>query len=288
MDLGWDHRLCFAGSLLVADLLGVDRTSVRVLEVPELAAKPGASPVELVVDVGGRTVSLEHTLIESYPAQIRDGQHIGEFINLVRSALLADLPRGTFTLVLTTGAVLGLTGRKAAGAAQQVADWLKREAPELANEATGRQANRQHRSSDEPIPVTLQYRRGDQRSELQFARWAPEDLEGQRQQRMSDAFNKKLPKLAVTRGYGCDPCLVLEDKDLALANPDLVTNAAKNALEEFPDARPEWILLAETLPTPAMWLVLYASGDWIDSDARQYARITVPDELTFEMHHDPD
>ena len=284
MELNWDHRLCHTGSFFLADLLGTERSSVTVLDVPELTRPTDEGQrVELISDVGGRKVSFEHTEIESYSEQIRDGHRLSDFTKTVTERLCGPLPIGTFTLSVATDAVLGITGDAAMKAANQIAEWIDREAPDLANESANEGLGSNRRSLESPISAGLWYRTGDEYQELRFSRSVPPELEAKRQERIAKAYADKLPKLAATRDRGCDPCLILEDRDISLANAHLVLEAAKAALEEFAEIRPEWILLVETAPEPSMWIALFVSGKGTDLNIHESTEIPIPEKLEIEL-----
>lgn len=107
----------------------------------------------------------------------------------------------------------------------------------------------------------------------------PVGLEDERRNRINRAYGDKLPKLATEREKGRTRCLVLEDRDISLANAILTRRAAINAFEEFQDLEPEWILLVETGIKPAQWIVLLTNGEWPELDLRASSMIEVPQDL---------
>jgi hypothetical protein len=69
---------------------------------------------------------------------------------------------------------------------------------------------------------------------------------------------------------------VLEDQDISLGHPDEIVTAARASLSSFGGQEPDWIVLVETAPEPALWLIIYANGGWVDLDTRRFALIEVP------------
>lgn len=135
------------------------------------------------------------------------------------------VPPGEYRLGLTTDSVAGLTGTRRAEASRRVAELIADLTPTLA--ANGKWSSTKLDIVDVEGDVYLQHRPGDSSAAWGFVRLVPDGLEDQRHARLTRAFETKLPKLQATRGDGYDPCLVLECRDPALANPSLTMQATR-------------------------------------------------------------
>lgn len=279
MANGWDQRVCLAAAFFLSDLTTGDRSSVHVIEIPENRTREEGQKVELVCSIGNDEIAFEHTQVESYEGQIQDGHHISGFTDRVNEALSAPLPEGTYTLQLATDAVAGLKGKAAAGAVAELALWVDENAPDLAEAYDDLEPGSRRLGIESPVEGGLWFRPGGESRELQFTRLTPDGLEDQRRQRIKKSYGDKLPKLATEREKGRTRCLVLEDRDISLANAILTRSAAIDAFEEFQDLEPEWILLVETGIEPAQWIVLLTHGEWPELDLKASSMIEVPQDL---------
>ena len=281
---GWDQRVCLAAAFFLSDLTTGERSSVRVVEVPENRTREDGQKVELVCLIGTEEFAFEHTQIESYEGQIQDGHHISDFTEKVNEALSAPLPEGTFTLQLETDAVAGLKGKGADSAVAELASWIDKNAPDLAKGYDDLEPGSGRLDIESPIEGRLWFRPGETPRELRFTRSAPHGLEEERCKRIKRAYRDKLPKLASEREKGRTRCLVLEDRDISLANAILTRSATINAFEGFQDLEPEWIVLVETGIEPSQWIVLLSHGEWPELDLKESSAIEVPTDL--ECGHD--
>lgn len=279
MAARWDQRVCLAAAFLIADRVAADRSSVDVLEVPEAEMENQGQKVELICSVGGERVAFEHTQIESYENEIRDGHHISVFMSRVTKQLAEELPAGTLTLGVPTDVVLGLTGNAAKKAAAELAAWIDQNSRALADGYNNENLASHHLLLDTPIKGRLWFRPGDGPGKLGFARSTPDGLEEERAQRIKTAYESKLPKLSTELENGGTRCLVLENRDMSLGNAMLIRSAAKTALIDHRDMEPEWLLLVDTGIDPAEWLVLARSGDWPEFDPSEFSLIEIPGTL---------
>lgn len=254
--------------------------SVRVVDVPErTASSEAARPVDLVAEVAGNLISFEHTILESYVDQIRDGARLERFFEMVRSDLPNDLPPGTITLSMATNAVGGLTGKAAETVAEQLAAWISGQAQDLAAKDPEDQ-RRLVRRNGEPFPLVMWYRPGDKPCEVRFGRWAPNDLDQRRRDKLATTLSDKLPKLHETRKNGASSCLVLEVQDISLSDTNVVAEFAPAVLEEFPGLEPDRIVVVVTLKEKAFSSIVYESGQWIGPAHWQDAEDHIPDAMT--------
>lgn len=279
MTARWDQRVCLAAAFLIADRISADRATVDVVEIPEAETGNQGKKVELICSVGGEKVAFEHTQIESYENEIRDGCHISAFMGGVAEQLTEDLPAGTFTMGVTTDVVLGLTGKPAKEAAAELAAWIEGNSKAMADGYNHEDPATHSRLVDAPIEGRIWFRPGDAPGKLGFARSTPDALEKERAERIQTAYESKLPKLAAEREKGRSRCLVFENRDLSLGNAMLIRSSAKLALTDHQDLEPEWLLLVDTAVDPAEWLVLAQSGEWSEFDPSEFCPIEIPKTL---------
>lgn len=268
VELERDHRICHAAARLLADVENgqSDRAkSVLIHDVPEKTGVPGETkPVDLVAEVHGQLYSFEHTLVESYPNQIRDASRIDDFTTLVNSYLHEDLPAGFFRITLHSNATDGLTGKKGEEAASKVAAWISETAPDLAGETPAHPRHLLRRMTN-PFPITLFYRPGSEVRKLDYARWAPDRLDELWAESLSKAFAEKLSKLHETRASGYSPVLVLEIQDFSLLDVDAVGEAGPSELAAFSDIASDKIVVVVVLSEDAVHSsVVYDSEQWTD------------------------
>ena len=257
--------------------------SVRVIDVPErTGSSASAGSVDLVAEVADNLISLEHTLLESYVHQIRDGARIERFIGMVKASLADDLPPGTLTLAMDTDVVGGLTGKAAETAAEEVATWIMDQAQHLAAEDPDDRVRLMRRTAN-PLPLVLWYRPGDEPCQIRFGRWVPQQLDELRREKLAMTMGDKLPKLHETRKQGASPCLVLEIQDISLSDTDVVVDIGPAVLERFSGLEPDRIVVVVTLKERAFSSIVYESGEWIDASHWQDAEYWIPDEMTVEL-----
>jgi len=92
----------------------------------------------------------------------------------------------------------------------------------------------------------MQQRRGGE-SRILIKRFAPDDLETKRRERINTALQKKLPKLAAARREfnATESVLVVESDDIALANSSAIADGLRTALQHHQEP-PDTIYLVET------------------------------------------
>lgn len=274
-----DHLLSYTAALILAELCGLDDTAVGVYAIPENDPQASGERVDLVADLGGCRVAIEHTQVESFPGQKGQEAAAVEFTRLVASGMRTSLPSGRFQLVLPNGALSGIKRPERADLACKVATWIDANACPLTLEA--------ERPIQRPIDIggtpsakglALNFRPADNATDLQPVIVAPQELEVERTERLGTSLSTKLPKLHAEK-RAQKTCLVLEDDDMWLANEHLVTAACKNAALKCSEPLPTWVLLVETFIPKAQWVALLESGEWIPAEERKYRERPIVDVL---------
>jgi hypothetical protein len=246
------------------------RAGVRLAIVDRPDKAPGRGrAVEIVCEVPTtkQAFAIEHTRIESFTGQIADGYAFTELLGPLERELDGELP-GHYWLVVDVGATLGIpssTDRESVRRA--LAKWITITAPQLDAEVETEgegQFWRTERPSGVPFDVTLRRTRLSG-SKLLIMRAQPAELELERESRISEALDRKCPKLLEEKVKGRTSVLVLEVNDLALSNRAAVGEALRRALEGRSDV-PDCIYLIETHGRP-WYLSLMKEGSDVYPDA---------------------
>jgi hypothetical protein len=241
--------------------------SLTIASVPDEIERTKKA-VDLHVRGDDTDYYIEHTLIESFPGQISDGSRIMELLAPLEKSLVGKLPRGHFNLTVASGAVAGATDIDKIQAALK--KWILEKSPSLSNEASTKQRYTQYREmpTNLPFEVVLSC---DPRLEDSFyiARFAPNELEKKRRERIQVALNNKCPKLkAAKTQHNSRSVLILESNDIALANQFLIASAFVDEVKKRLDDIPDEAYLVET-DIPNQWSI------WIlKEDANYFPDIT--------------
>jgi hypothetical protein len=207
--------------------------------------------VELVLQSSKRSYAMEHTRIESFAGQIKDGQKFLSLLQPVEQTFSGRfLPNGKFDLIMPSGAASGIAKRDFDKTRFAIAKWVFTKAP-LLTPFADREDDEQWSITERPdgldFDLTLQRWRSDGPSRLLSMRFMPPELEEQRKQRIATAIEKKAGKLAAAKSE-FDPAesiLVLESDDIALANHSVIGDAVRVVLADHTEL-PDHIYLVET------------------------------------------
>jgi hypothetical protein len=205
-------------------------------------ACPKDARIDYCVDVGAVTLAIEHTLIEAFPSQIKDGIQFAAFAEPIQDAFKTGLP-GNYGLTLEIGSLAGLSKQKIPEIREAVIEWIRREAPLLS-------APPNHficaRPEGVPFKVSLHKHKASWRKECLVAmRAAPVDLETRRTERLRCALKRKQPKLRIWEEQGAKSVLVLECGDIALSNEIEIKDALAKVVA-FPGELPNYVILVDT------------------------------------------
>lgn len=170
---------------------------------------------------GNQEYVLEHTLIESLPDQMRDDRQFMDLLGPLESELNGKLPPpGHYKLTVHFGAVKGAKNK--AKIQDLIKSWVLQKAGclDVGSPATAPRHFVTAKLDGVPFEITL-YRWGDLpglEGRFLIQRFAPEDLEERRRERIRIALDAKCKKLAAGKKGIKKSILVLESNDIALAN----------------------------------------------------------------------
>lgn len=216
---------------------------------PDPAVKIGQRPkaVELLFKGPTKHYAMEHTLIESFPMQIKDGMDFVALLEPLEQELSGVLP-GTYTLTVSVGVTGGISVGDHPRIRELVSQWILSSGPSLECGASrkGPRCVITERPMGVPFSLTL-YRSTASGSRLKISRFSPEDLEDQRLERVREALKRKCPKLSKHQDDR-ETVLALEYCDIALGAPDKIGLAVGLALAERVDRKdaPHSIFLVDT------------------------------------------
>lgn len=238
------------------------------------------------MDVGPTKYAIEHTEIESFPRQNYFDAQTEEFIGPIKVALDGDvLPKpGFYVLVLPVNPQDGFKKGQLAQAQEALVAWIKSAAQELW-ERNPRRLSRDERpfGSDDSIqttlpgysyPVKLERRltwaeSGRHDGFLSYIRIAPGNVQEQRIIRLGTGLDKKCKKLRESKEAGATAVLVLENRDIALANHVAIGDALCELAERAACA--DAIFLVETsFDTWLVWEWDPATNFWFEGERADY------------------
>ena len=264
-DLDRDHAVALA----VARVIAAERAggAVEIRGIPEREDRTN-KVVELVTSDAVGTLALEHTLIEPYPGQIRDGYRIRPYEEALPAILGNRLPVDSrFDLCFGIGAVDGIEPSREV--LEATAAWVIDTAPLLVDGRPG--VAGAHMSTaglpDVPFPLTLvrwpsSLETPGPRVTLRY--WRPDDLEKRRIERLGRALGGKLPKLNAAANGGHERVLVVESADIQFSNTIAIECALRSAALAVNGPLPEWIVLWQEYGDMAFVSVLRSGDSWID------------------------
>lgn len=252
-------------------------------------------PVELRLNLGTQSYAIEHTRIEAFPGQIHTGEKFGQFIRPVIDELSGTLPGpAVYHLYFPPNTHLGVGPNGLQQIRSDFIEWVREHAQRLhENNPQKPTRERNPRGFDEryrgeppgfPYEVILHRRAHWSLSPrhdgvLLPSRYAPEDVEAQRPDRLRTALERKCPKLQKCKEEGARTVLVLEDNDIALSNHVLIEDELAGLLEERSDLPDELYLVETAVNTWGVRLMKYdeeyfPERDWTDFDSADLIDIT--------------
>ena len=212
--------------------------------------------VELRCVSDTRKFAFEHTRIESFPTQIADGATFTSLLQPLADELRGQLP-GHFWLLVSVGATRNVRADQHDVIRRHIRTWILQTVPDLVERRKTRPRQSPYvrtRIEGVPFEVTLQHT-GLSGSVLRIVRYAPDDLEERRLDRIRTALAKKCPKLAAEKAAGFETVLILESNDIALGGMPMIAAALQTAVAERADG-PDLICLVETeIPGWIAWLL---------------------------------
>lgn len=252
-----ERKACIAVARVLQDL------SRAILCNPRYPEKDGIGPpVEYVFDLAGRTYALEHTIIEAFDEQIRTDVDFEKFVAPINSALDYRMPRpGKYELVFPIDPCAGLKPRDIPNIQEAIIAWVRTKAIELHAELpykpTKTEKPRGYLSvRKETLPgLGFELRLSRETywempniadGRLIVRRFAPQNHENLREQRLVTAFDRKCPKLAKWKAAGAVSVLILETVDIALTNHMVVAEEVAKQVGIRTDL-PDQIWLVDTV-----------------------------------------
>jgi len=227
--------------------------SIKKVSVPDENER-NKKAVDLHLSGDNTEYHLEHTLIESFPEQITDGKRIMNLLAPLEKTLASRMPPGHFGLAVSSGAVAGATDTK--NIQSSLTKWILEKAPLLSEQASAKKVYIRHREIPPNVPFEVELSCESRLDDgFYVCRFAPEELEVKRRERVHDALGNKCPKLKAAKvENGSRSVLVLESNDIALANHIAIANAFTDELNKRTDDIPDEAYLVET-EIPKRWVV---------------------------------
>jgi len=266
-----EGKACDAVLTLLEELTGTVRSRIRHPEKERIGP-----PVELRVNLGQQNYAMEHTLIQSFPEQIKYGVRFHKLIKPVLDVLSGTLPGSAiYYLVCPLDAGLDLKPKELNQAHDALVYWIRETAQRLNEKSQQRSENwlagRRVQDSETDTPAGLQFevtltRRSfrnpdtpadkERAGRLYPSRVAPEDLDQSRMDQMRTSLKRKLPKLWKCKLEGARTVLILEDQDIALSNPVLVRECVESLMNQRNDWPDEIHLVETSTKRWYVWLLM--------------------------------
>ena len=249
-----ERRACDAVARCLEDLLGAKRSNAHSPEDDKVG-----SPVEYVFDLNDKTYAMEHTVVEAFQGQIQTDVEFGLFVTPITDALDYQLPTpGAYRLYFPIHPSKGIKTKRLAKVQAKIIEWVEASAAELYSECL-EQPPHQEKPRDhggfrektiEGVELLLYRKIGwEMPNEVQGRlfpiRFAPQEYENLRRERLKITMSKKLPKLQSWKIDGAHSVLVLENRDIAISSHVSILEAAEHALEGRAD-RPDEVWLVDT------------------------------------------
>ena len=218
-------------------------------------------PVELRFMLGERDYAIEHTRIEAFEDQIRMDNEFHELVMPIIEELSGILPGpAIYTIYFPINARVGGTAKPLGELRNNLTLWVRQHARRLHEVNTenpvrfrwprGIISQYQSVPPGFPYEVTLRreahWARSTQHHGVLYpSRFAPNDIENLRADRLRKALATKCPKLQACKHQGAHTILIFEDGDISLSNHVLIGDQLGDVLTERTDL-PDGIYLVKT------------------------------------------
>jgi hypothetical protein len=272
----YERKICDAVTRVLEQRTCKTRASTRVPERDRVGP-----PVEYRFDLGNQHYALEHTMVEPFENEMQTGTHFVDFIRPIQDEIGQTLPRpGTYSAVFPLNPSAGMKPKERAQAQRLSIGWIRAKAqilydrkPEMGvHDRYGEDFRIREKPPGLAFEIALSrslFReippKGDGR--LFISRFAPQNYEGLRKDRIKRALDDKCPKLDECKAEGATTVLILENRDISLTNHGLVANVIEE-LAASRDDLPDEIFYVDTL-IEDRWTVwsLYRNGAiWPDEE----------------------
>jgi hypothetical protein len=268
-----EGRACDAALRFLEARDGAQRQAVRFPE-----RERHEYPVELACHINGQLYALEHTGIEPFTGHLQVDAEAKRRIQPLVERVAARLPQTEeFELQVPVDGLTVLRGKQLDAVHDTLAEWIERIAPTLPVAPIGRYIQtpavmvpgvpfpvRLHRVTPIGLPNNFQ------------VNLIVSDMESRRRDRLRKALSDKCPKLAGWKhSHGATRVLILEQNDIQLTNPHIVTETLLTAESEIRDRADEVHLVMSCIDP---WrLFPLRVGD------RSYFDITNPEDRAWEI-----
>jgi len=218
----------------------------------------------MVCSIGSDRFALEHTKLEAYAEQHRDGIHFEEA--LLELEHMAELPGSAwYMLLVPANCFQGLRQSQISKMRNLIAEWVREKSSNLKNFVRNMDVITAQ-IPDVPFPVTLQAIAGgptESGGKLKIARIAPPGWEKGQAEQIAIALSKKIPKLEIWSNRGTSTVLILENGDPSLINHHWVLDKLR---EQIPRQFhcPDYIFFIYAIGTPWIVQTLIADGQFPD------------------------
>jgi hypothetical protein len=266
VSLGTDLRRDQFAALMVAarDAALRHADPVEAVRWPDVENRDRPA-VELIARDRRGLVAVEHTIIESYPAQIAERLALQEMFPF-GGPVIAELPDAAqYRLLVHVDELLAVPRRDRPLAEPAVAAWVREALPDVPwPHVPGRPTFVRSQFERPRIEASLERWIagvgfvGPLSHVIPIGFWRPVDLEERRGTRLEVAMRDKVPKL-LAAAPGARTILVLEDRDMHMSAPAFVSSA----LARIQDAGlPDVIYLLNVTAGDPLLTPIYASGQW--------------------------
>lgn len=203
--------------------------------------------------IGSKKVAIEHTSVDSVPQQRRDSARFMKVLGPLDLDLKNKLPTpGSYWLSVHMNAIPALKRKEWDGIRNRIHEWCLKVANSLEIGSPYSAPKHFVRAMPEGVPfeVTL-YRWPGEDGRFLITRLAPNDLEDQRKDAISQTISSRGSKVSDYRIVGYRTILVLESNDIALANASLIGQAFIRAAKDLNSMiMPDEVYLVETEMKP--------------------------------------
>jgi hypothetical protein len=235
-------------------------------------------PVELTCHIKERLYALEHTGIEPFAGHIQLNAEAKRRIQPLVERVAARLPQTEeFELQVPVDSLAALRGKQLDDVHDALAAWIECMAPTLPVAPIGRYVRSPAvRASGVPFPVRLHRMTPIGLPNKFQVNFIVSDVESRRLDRLRKALSDKCPKLAGWKcRYGATSVLILEQNDIQLTNPHVVTTTLLDAEGEVGNRADE------------VYLVMTCIDQWRVFPLRvgdlSYFDISNPDDRAWEI-----
>lgn len=224
--------------------------------------------VDMQFSISGTAYVLEHTRIESFPEQIRDSTKFLQLLGSLETFMPSRLHPGYYRLIVPSEVMYKTEYSEKESAL--ISKWIEEKARDAPD---GDEFEITETPDGISFPVTL-VRENDESTTFLIMRSVPDQIEDKRIERIRTALENKCPKLAKAKTEANISILLLESKDIALANERVIARALEAAISAAGVHLPDIILLVETDIGTRWYLRALKEYDLFYPDTNRYGPIS--------------